>query len=305
MDEDYEKTFKKCNGMKAVREAVCDFEQPHRPASIVEEVPTVAASGTARAGVVVDAVEDAHRDGARDEDDEQLHPPTTSVEEVDTVVASETAGTDILFDVVEDAHHDEARDEDDEQPHDAIESLIYMCGMDPLDPDDPCFDIFQCDPSLDYDAHIESEFYTSKIQPTRVKICSHCAGKYDSPVELNTALKAPDGPYSIVLPICEECLAKGCRVVVRAARRNAQAKQAKMDAKAARDARRKGVDNIVDNAAPIPDVEQSASIEVDGTLAPSRAKNSRKRKAKATDNVGVTRATRSKASKNDRKSRNT
>ncbi len=128
---------------------------------------------------------------------------------------------------------------------DAMESLIYMCGMDPPDPD----------PSLDCDAHIESEFYTSKIQPTRVKIFCHCAGKYDSPVELNTTLKAPDGPYSIVLSICEECLANGCRVVVRAARQNAQAKQAKMDAKAARDARRKGVDNIVDNAAPIPDVE--------------------------------------------------
>jgi hypothetical protein len=55
---------------------------------------------------------------------------------------------------------------------------------------------------------------------------------------------------------------------------------------------------------PITDVEQSAHIEVELTLAPSRAKNSRKRKAKATDNVGVTRTTRSKASKNDRKSRN-
>ena len=41
---------------------------------------------------------------------------------------------------------------------DATESLIYMCGMAPLDPDDPCFDIFQCDPSLDCDAHKESEF---------------------------------------------------------------------------------------------------------------------------------------------------
>jgi hypothetical protein len=85
---------------------------------------------------------------------------------------------------------------------DATESLIYMCGMAPLDPDDPCFDIFQCDPSLDCDTHIESELYISKISPTRVKICCHCAGKYDSPVELNTALKAPDGSYSVVLPIC-------------------------------------------------------------------------------------------------------
>jgi len=48
-----------------------------------------------------------------------------------------------------------------------------------------------------------------------------------------------------------------------------------MDAKAARNARRKEVANIVDKAAPITDVEQSASIEDDGTLAPSRGKNSR------------------------------
>ena len=92
---------------------------------------------------------------------------------------------------------------------DATEFLIYMCGMAPLDPDAPCFDIFQFDPSLDCDAHIESEFCTSKIQPTCVKICFHCASKYDSPVELNNALNALDGPYSIVLHIYEECLANG------------------------------------------------------------------------------------------------
>ena len=40
---------------------------------------------------------------------------------------------------------------------------IYMCGMDPLDPDELYFDIFHCDPSLDCDAHIESEFCTLKF----------------------------------------------------------------------------------------------------------------------------------------------
>ena len=41
---------------------------------------------------------------------------------------------------------------------DATESAIYMCGMAPLDLDDPFFDIFQCDPTFDCDSHIESEF---------------------------------------------------------------------------------------------------------------------------------------------------
>ena len=160
-----------------------------------------------------------------------------------------------------------------------------MCGIAPLDPDDPNFDAFQCEPTLDRDAHIESKFYTSKIQPTRVKICCHFAGKYDSTVELNTDLNTMDVPYSVVLTICEECLANDCRVVVHAAIQSAQAKQAKMDAKTTRDDRRKEVANIVDEAAPINDVEQSSSMEIDGTLAPLRAKRTRKRQAKATDNV--------------------
>ncbi len=77
---------------------------------------------------------------------------------------------------------------------DATESAIYMCGMAALDLDDSFFDIFQCDPTFDRDSHIESEFYTSKIQPSRVNICCHCTGKYDSPVELGTSLNTPDGP---------------------------------------------------------------------------------------------------------------
>jgi hypothetical protein len=49
-------------------------------------------------------------------------------------------------------------------------------------------------------------------------------------------------------------------------------------------------------------VEQTASIDVDGTSTPSRSKNGRNRKANATYSVVVTRITsRSKASKNGRK----
>ena len=54
----------------------------------MEEVDTVVASETTGTDVVVDAVEDAQRDGARDEEYEQPHPPTTNVEYVDMVAAS-------------------------------------------------------------------------------------------------------------------------------------------------------------------------------------------------------------------------
>ena len=42
--------------------------------------------------------------------------------------------------------------------HDAMESSIFICGMAPLDPDDPCYGIFLCDTSLDCDTHVEADF---------------------------------------------------------------------------------------------------------------------------------------------------
>jgi len=56
----------------------------------------------------------------------------------------------------------------------------------------------------------------------------------DSLVELHTHLKAPQGPYRIVLPICKACLGSGCHIIVHHARQNATAKQAKLDAERAR-----------------------------------------------------------------------
>jgi len=47
-------------------------------------------------------------------------------------------------------------------------------------------------------------------------------------VVLNTHLKAADGPYSVVLPICKACLDSGCQIIVRSARHNAKAKHARL-----------------------------------------------------------------------------
>jgi hypothetical protein len=64
-----------------------------------------------------------------------------------------------------------------------------------MNQDDPCYDVFHCGLSLDCTAHIEANFNTSKIQPTRVKLCCHRVGELDSPAEFNYYLKAPHGPY--------------------------------------------------------------------------------------------------------------
>ncbi len=118
--------------------------------------------------------------------------------------------------------------------HDAMELSIFICGKAPPDPDDPCYDIFLCDTSLDCDTHVEADFYVSGIEPSRKEICCHCAGAYDSPIELNSSLKALIGPYSVVLPICKAYLDDGCNIIVRAASQNTNAKQARMELENAR-----------------------------------------------------------------------
>ncbi len=99
----------------------------------------------------------------------------------------------------------------DNKLHDPMESSIFIiCGMAPLDPDDPCYGKFhQCDISLDCEAHVEADFYVSGIKPSRKEICCHCAGVCDSPIELNSSLKVPIGPYSVALPIYKSCLDDG------------------------------------------------------------------------------------------------
>ena len=55
------------------------------------------------------------------------------------------------------------------QLQDGMESPIYICIMSPLDPYDPCYEIFLCDTTLDCDKLVESEFCVCKVQPTRLE----------------------------------------------------------------------------------------------------------------------------------------
>jgi hypothetical protein len=148
---------------------------------------------------------------------------------------------------------------------DAMESPIYICGMAPLDPDDPCYEIFVCDTTLECDKHVEAEFYVSKIQPSRLELCCYCAGVFNSPIELNTSLKAPEGPYSVVLPICKACMESGCNIVVRSARQNAKAKHARMDLDKDREALH----------AEVLEVEEASEAPAPTTTLPKKKRNIR------------------------------
>jgi hypothetical protein len=53
---------------------------------------------------------------------------------------------------------------------DTMESPNFVCGIVPLDFDDPMYDIFQCNPSLDCNTHIEADFYTSRTYSTALPL---------------------------------------------------------------------------------------------------------------------------------------
>ncbi len=78
-------------------------------------------------------------------------------------------------------------------------------------------------------------------------------------MELSSSLKAPDGPYSVVLPTCKLCLNNGCPIIVRGARQNAQAKQDKIDAQADREARREAHAMTSESAATTSPIAEATS----------------------------------------------
>jgi len=75
---------------------------------------------------------------------------------------------------------------------DAMESPIFICGMAFLDSDDPCHELFLYDTSLDCESHVEPEFYFSRVQPSKMELCGHCACVLESPISINAHLKAPN-----------------------------------------------------------------------------------------------------------------
>ena len=136
--------------------------------------------------------------------------------------------------------------------------------------------------------HTPNQSFTLKKISHNVLTCfCHCDGAKDSLVTLSASLKAPKGPYSIVLPICEDCIVVGRHNDVRTARQNAQVKQVKFDAHVARESRRQEND-VEEVDASIP---TSSSAE---PLAPTQPGKHRKRTARASNGATARRRTRLK-----------
>ena len=147
--------------------------------------------------------------------------------------------------------------------------------MAPLEHDDPCYDIFLCDPSQGCDSPLEPDFYVSKIQPKRLELCCHCAGVFYSPVDLNPSLKAPDGPYRLVLPIRKQCYDNGCSILVRGSHQNARVKRTRLDAEKRLEALRE--EDVVTEGLQQEDAVLPASEEPAPTQTKRKTRATRKR----------------------------
>ncbi len=125
---------------------------------------------------------------------------------------------------------------------DAVESELFICGMQPVSEDSPCHGIFQCDPDLVCTTPVETDFYTSKRALMaaegyirNINLCAVCA---------NTTLDAGGGKidpvmltmYCVVLPICDTCKSNGSKTIVGRHTHNGKAIQERMDQNRRRDA---------------------------------------------------------------------
>ena len=115
MEKNYEDIFKKCKGMKALRNAADQYEkalgeQPPDLMSSAEEVDMVVASAPQVIDVVDVSVEDTHCDAVRDEDPGHPHRHTTSAGAVDPAAVSTIEVGHVVVVAMEDTHRNEARD---------------------------------------------------------------------------------------------------------------------------------------------------------------------------------------------------
>ena len=125
---------------------------------------------------------------------------------------------------------------------DAVESELFMCGMQPVSEDSPCHGIYQCDPNISCITPVETDYYVTKrtLMASNgfirdIHLCALCAntthdtggGKID-PIMLTM--------YSVVLPICDTCKSDGAKVVVGRFTHNGKVTQERLDQSRRREA---------------------------------------------------------------------
>ena len=100
---------------------------------------------------------------------------------------------------------------------------LYMCGMQPFDPDHPMYGVIVTRDGITCSATVEPEFYNNPraSEPWRdPALCAYCAGIHGVEGVVDETLLVQ---YKTVLPLCEVCQAEGALSIVRTKRKNGNA----------------------------------------------------------------------------------
>ena len=118
---------------------------------------------------------------------------------------------------------------------DAVDSDIYMCGMQPINEGSPCHDIFQCDPFISCVAPVEADYYATKrsLMATKdyirdMNLCALCAGMSED-IEGGKVDPLLKSVYATVLPICDTCKSRGGKALVGRHKHNGHAIQDRLE----------------------------------------------------------------------------
>jgi len=91
------------------------------------------------------------------------------------------------------------------------------------------------------------------------------------------------GPYVVGLPFCMACADSGCHIIVRAARANAKAVQARLDRENAREAAATAtatstmpISDVPSIVVPIASVQQATSVSATATTSRTRTRSNKR-----------------------------
>ena len=118
----------------------------------------------------------------------------------------------------------ECREYAGQQMDAAKENELYICGMQPLDPDNPMHGVIIARNGLECHDHVEFEYFSQPYQNAawyNAKLCAYCAGTsgLDGFVDEELAVE-----WRSLLPVCQTCRDDGALPLVRTRKRNGSAR---------------------------------------------------------------------------------
>ena len=111
-----------------------------------------------------------------------------------------------------------------EQLEVAMGNPIYICGMQPLEPDNPMHKLIISRDGLECHDHVEFDYYSHPYHNAewfKATICAYCAGSSGHDGVVDEHLREE---WKSLLPVCQACRDDGALPLTRTRKRNGSAK---------------------------------------------------------------------------------